>query len=48
MGYMRPTSNYNRGKLQEFNDRKYFKECLILDNNEFIKEYNNESDKTLS
>ena len=24
MGYFRPSSCYNRGKLQEFNDRKYF------------------------
>ena len=24
MGYFRPLSFYNRGKLQEFNDRKYF------------------------
>lgn len=24
MGYFRPSNHYNRGKLQEFNDRKYF------------------------
>ena len=24
MGYFRPSNCYNRGKLQEFKDRKYF------------------------
>ena len=26
MGYFRPSSCYNKGKLQEFKDRKYFSE----------------------
>lgn len=26
MGYLRPMSNYNIGKKQEFKDRKWFKE----------------------
>lgn len=26
MGYYRPTSMYNKGKMSEFNDRKCFKE----------------------
>ena len=26
MGYFRPVSHYNRGKKQEFKDRKWFKE----------------------
>lgn len=25
MGYFRPSTNYNKGKLQEFNERKNFK-----------------------
>lgn len=29
MGYFRPTSNYNIGKKQEFEDRKYFTESAI-------------------
>lgn len=24
-GYLRPTSNYNKGKVQEWNDRKFYK-----------------------
>lgn len=27
MGYHRPVSNFNVGKKQEFEDRKYFKEA---------------------
>lgn len=26
MGYLRPTSGYNKGKIGEFNERKFFKE----------------------
>ena len=26
MGYYRPVQSYNKGKLGEFNDRKFFKE----------------------
>lgn len=26
MGYFRPTSSYNKGKIGEFNERKFFKE----------------------
>ncbi len=26
MGYFRPVSGYNKGKLSEFKERKYFKE----------------------
>lgn len=26
MGYHRPVQSYNKGKLGEFNDRKFFKE----------------------
>lgn len=28
MGYFRPTSNFNKGKVSEFNDRTYFKESI--------------------
>ncbi|MGO3934926.1 anaerobic ribonucleoside-triphosphate reductase [Rhodopseudomonas pseudopalustris] len=27
MGYHRPVSSFNRGKIGEFNDRKYFTEA---------------------
>lgn len=26
MGYLRPTSGYNKGKIGEFNERKFFQE----------------------
>ncbi len=26
MGYLRPTSSFNKGKQSEYKDRKYFKE----------------------
>lgn len=31
MGYFRPSSCYNRGKVQEFKDRKYFKLSKALE-----------------
>lgn len=35
MGYCRPVSSWNKGKQQEFKDRKYFvlKECDFQDAN---------------
>lgn len=32
VGYFRPTSQYNKGKLEEFNDRKYIKVGGVNDN----------------
>lgn len=29
MGYMRPASSFNKGKIGEFNERKFFKEPKI-------------------
>lgn len=31
MGYFRPQSHYNRGKVQEFKDRTYFKLSKALE-----------------
>lgn len=31
MGYFRPQNCYNRGKVQEFKDRKYFKLSKALE-----------------
>lgn len=27
MGYHRPVSSFNQGKIGEFNERRYFREC---------------------
>lgn len=31
MGYFRPVENYNKGKKQEFADRKYFSEKKAME-----------------
>jgi hypothetical protein len=34
MGYCRPVSNFNMGKVSEFKERKFFSETICLDSME--------------
>ena len=31
MGYFRPMQNYNKGKVSEFNERKYFNQNVAME-----------------